>query len=836
MSALAQDANTQKVLTFRPRPLEQVKLGSKTYNMYPTVVPSMPEVERGFAFNQIWNELMLQPAERRLVIDAFGTRLGVTATVNAVTCNFMRHYENNTFNMALISIGSFHDSSGAVLNDAATPEDRQVLKAVEPMQDEADRRPADVAFAKLNLTLDFSALMNDLDEPPANTVLRASYFLNLPQTTVDVLDDEGELVALTTYHGPADLRTLNPEQIKAEILDAVHQERPVWLKPAQFAGQDAVMIDEEPYRAYEERVLSIALPVIKRRAFKVLCPQHKVNPDYVVKHLRQTFVDAEGNQVTLPVQEYVHDMMTGSIPFASMETYPCDLMKLTIDGLDSRVRAHFNELYPDHAADNPKDSHTQQVGMENILLKATIAEAKLRATQDTVTSMLGGAAQTLHVAQAYPTTGSQCERTLQQYEQPGAGWARGPRRDPDCFGCGGNHRFREPGKNGKPGKILCPNAHLPGVAAKATKNHAEYMKRLKQRQADKKAASKRNRKGDQDFSDMSPAQQKRIREQVYQLDAAEDMSIASSVTTPTIGSRGRGAGLQRQASGAGSSNPLVFVVTAVTLNLRGSGRKMPLPVKISSNFPHIRLQTGSPGEEAKSPFIRGIVDTAAALTTVNVFWARDLITACPWIVVGIYCGKECESILLSGVVQSGGSAHTTELDIAIKIQLGYSTKDGAPIQLVMACGRDVSANCIFGLPFLQAAGAVVDLIDHVVEMKNLACEPFPIEYARSMVSVPNHSRSNISVNLNDYPDVLRQIEHLDAYVATACASPPEPRKRIRWGPRVDGQPDADSAIDAAATSVNALDIGAMGGPPLLDDYRDPMMDTDMDISHDSSIQ
>ncbi len=58
-------------------------------------------------------------------------------------------------------------------------------------------------------------------------------------------------------------------------------------------------------------------------------------------------------------------------------------------------------------------------------------------------------------------------------------------------------------------------------------------------------------------------------------------------------------------------------------------------------------------------------------------------------------------------------------------------------------------------------GMILDMTDHVAELKTLDAPPFPIEYHHAMVHVPIVDKSKIKVNIADYQPVIKIIEDLE---------------------------------------------------------------------------
>jgi hypothetical protein len=75
---------------------------------------------------------------------------------------------------------------------------------------------------------------------------------------------------------------------------------------------------------------------------------------------------------------------------------------------------------------------------------------------------------------------------------------------------------------------------------------------------------------------------------------------------------------------------------------------------------------------------------------------------------------------------------------------------GQPTSILIALGPHVMVNLNVGLSLIQAAGMILDMTDHVAELKTLGTPPFPIEYRHAMVHVPIVDESEIRVNITDY--------------------------------------------------------------------------------------
>jgi hypothetical protein len=82
-------------------------------------------------------------------------------------------------------------------------------------------------------------------------------------------------------------------------------------------------------------------------------------------------------------------------------------------------------------------------------------------------------------------------------------------------------------------------------------------------------------------------------------------------------------------------------------------------------------------------------------------------------------------------------------------------------QHLIAMGPHVRVNLIVGFPFVPDTGVILDMTDHIAELKTLDVPPFPIEYCRTMVHAPIMDKSEIRVSIADYQPVVKLIEDLE---------------------------------------------------------------------------
>ena len=207
---------SQHEMGFVPRELVVVTVGRLTAKLYPVLEPSWPVHERAHAFQINKAALENLPVEIGILLDVFGAQLNSSTTVEGKIQDWKEHFDSMWHDFSRLSIQTFHSASGAVINDTTTAADPCILLPVID-GDPANCRSEGVRFVRVQCTLDFRPLVTI--DPPGNTILRVSYYLELPQSTVAMQDDGGNPYNLTTFHGAADIRTIPIEEVRAHILD-----------------------------------------------------------------------------------------------------------------------------------------------------------------------------------------------------------------------------------------------------------------------------------------------------------------------------------------------------------------------------------------------------------------------------------------------------------------------------------------------------------------------------------------------------------------------------------------------------------------------------------------
>ena len=133
---------------------------------------------------------------------------------------------------AQLVIHSFHNAQGNHIDDTTTAGNHQVFL---PVQDgnKAQCRKLDVRFVCVQCTLNFGSLVT-AHPYPVTPILWVYYYIESPQGSRTMADGRGASYTLVSFWGVNDLRSLNPDNVKADILTPVLQNGPVLLQASDF--------------------------------------------------------------------------------------------------------------------------------------------------------------------------------------------------------------------------------------------------------------------------------------------------------------------------------------------------------------------------------------------------------------------------------------------------------------------------------------------------------------------------------------------------------------------------------------------------------------------------
>lgn len=773
-------STTNSFKAFQPGDPTQMQVGKYTVNVYP-VHSNMSDEEASWGYHFTKSALKNVSLSPQLYLDTLALCMNASAICDGMKARFKRFLTAGMYEGSNLTILGFHGSDGNLLLDATVGNDNRVLKPVldGPI---ADCRPADVKYVRVRLDLDYTDIAPPAQGAAAPTI-QEIFYLELPQTTVTVRANNNHPRELTTFHGVADLTTLSSEEMNWQVVNPSPRDGPIDIKESAFNVTNATVDEVELRERMESAGAKLSVPFIEQAIFKQVCPTYSHKPQALVDSIKQVTTDSNGAVVTLSVKKYHQDLLSAARPLLLEDTLPLDLCQHYLANFHPSIIAKLKESYTQFHEPHDRSTSVQMERIQEIYSKAQQAQSSIHDTQEIVRDIAAGAQSMSASATtaSYPSKAdisgaafpSVAERTLANYDSKSTAGSTGTHatngtnqpnekgvvcdRKGDavtCDGCGGNHYYMIKGV------ITCPRGHEAVIRNKADASkklrHALY-KESRSRRGGRGGGRSGGKKRSSDFAGLTSADQSSIAKMVKV--AFDEQSAASGLTNPTYAASATG--------GGDSKLPQIFV-THAEVYFSPQGAKPRLPVTIDNNIPHMVLPIGNGDKECAG--LLATVDTAAALSTGSYHYLSALAKRFPQAVAAIYTAEHHEEIRLTGIVQVDGNAVSTSLPIAFCFHTTLKTRDGAPVQVSIACGPSVSVNLILGIPFLKSAKGLIDLNDNVIEFKALDCSPLPLRHQVARLDVPKPVGNPAAVNHGKYAPFIAQLTKLDAVVAGVFAT------------------------------------------------------------------
>jgi hypothetical protein len=210
---------------FIPQKPKIVSIGRTSVPLYRKVDETMSDPEKALAFQHNRTALAGADLDQRAQILTLANRLNLMLTAEAGLADWERKLSKNWSNFQYLRILSWPDERGMRIKATTIPGDLSVLL---PFQNGniADCCAPGVKFVRVQLELDFANLTIATANPAPNVVLQGEYYIQLPQSSRDLVNGVNAAYTLTLWLGPADLRTMSTIAVQHDILGITHQDGP----------------------------------------------------------------------------------------------------------------------------------------------------------------------------------------------------------------------------------------------------------------------------------------------------------------------------------------------------------------------------------------------------------------------------------------------------------------------------------------------------------------------------------------------------------------------------------------------------------------------------------
>ncbi len=300
--ASPQDSRIVHEMGFAPIDPVNVPVGWMIVKLYPKIVPLMPVHEGTHAFQVNKSTLVDLPTNLWLFFDAFGAQLNASLTVEGILSDWRWFFNKHWMDVEHPTILSFHNFQGKWFNNTTLVDEAKVLL---PVQDSvvAQCRSLDMRFVQVQCTLDF-ALIITINSYPISSILWVSYYIELPQSSHAMINSNGGACTLISFLGPDNLHTLLPDVVVAIILTSVLQDGLILLEASDFNLQNANTNSLEIKMEIDSKILKLAWHQLCAFIFNELCPGYSNQPQAVLQHINQAYINGDGNLLCTPVFAY----------------------------------------------------------------------------------------------------------------------------------------------------------------------------------------------------------------------------------------------------------------------------------------------------------------------------------------------------------------------------------------------------------------------------------------------------------------------------------------------------------------------------------------------------
>ena len=771
---------------FTPRALVPTKVGGVHVNLYPIVDESMGVHERAYAHHVNKTNLCILDVTPRQMLTALGHQIGQSTFIEGKMSDFLRRFEDQWSNLQLVKILSFHNSIGDPIVDTCIAGSRAILL---PIQNGVvgNCRRGDIRFVYVRANVDYS---DKIDGPMNRFIIE--YFIELPQSTYQLLNGGGVAYSLTTFGGPDNLNTYTSADIQTHIVSHTLQQFAARLVEPKFGSLRATLDTRAARKEIEDGILSLGTTTILKSSFISTAPNYTTQPHAAIDLIHQVNTGSDGKPIIYKIQKY-HSLLTQAChPFANEPLYPINVCSKFMQNMDPTLQPIFRRIYSNHSDVVPLDSTTQRKYLQLMLQAAQQAEDNRESIIAISQQQIQTQAFMFHASGgSTPAFPSQAEKTLADTKPPGTrpAGASGDRRYA-CHGCGEfTHGYNIKNNDGT-WIIVCPNKDKPGVAERAVKSIADMRERLKTRRKDQKKDKRKRKFPDgattATYASLTDDEKKKVKAE-----------YAASLAPPS----------------SSSSGPQIYCIDVQFDNVQvynASAQKRMMPIAVSSNLPHVQFQLGHTLHDPNCPITRVAVDTCAAISTGSTPYLLSLAKQFPQCVEKIFGPSDYAAITLTGVVTGNETPVSTSLDTVFQFHLPYKTKDGESCSIQIAAGTNVAVNIILGLPFIQKMKCTLDFVDNVLECKALDCPPFPFEFRRTSNHVPVAAHPAVHTSGGMHSEIVHELNHLEQYFIAKQNQPPERSfHQVHFGSKLESSNErclkrefaVDQSIDKSLTSI-----------------------------------
>jgi len=136
---------------------------------------SMSSAERAHGFHVCRSNLTAAPLSPHQILNAMGQQTGQSAVVEGSVAGLLRHFQDHWTNFRNLTIVSWHDSPGTIINNTTVAGDPSILLPIQNGALANCRQPV-VKFVRVKVAVDYSYTLRGVSP------ICLDFYVELPQT------------------------------------------------------------------------------------------------------------------------------------------------------------------------------------------------------------------------------------------------------------------------------------------------------------------------------------------------------------------------------------------------------------------------------------------------------------------------------------------------------------------------------------------------------------------------------------------------------------------------------------------------------------------------------
>ena len=350
--------------------------------------------------------------------------LGTNCNLERIAALYMNSliwsYMDQIFDPDNWQVISFHNRAGTRLDPSVKDAYPQILKPLGVIFTNlvvSARRQEHIHFSNVILSVNFQPITG------SDEIYSIYTFTELPNVQETVHNDNENSVVLNTFLRNDDLRTYTKAQFQADVLDITRQKIPADIMGAQF-GRNAVALDVSRKDALFRKIIPEAeFRFIENQLLTNFCPGISYRPSSVINRVKQVITDSM-HVTHLSIRNYFINIII-AMNWMGGKYYKLDVVWYTVENMDPDIVGEMESSYVGHLGQRARDSVTQTLDIQQLLIHATNAEKKVNNTRNIISSRttkilsvipgFADAATTVATAdgQVVPSLASVAENTIQ---------------------------------------------------------------------------------------------------------------------------------------------------------------------------------------------------------------------------------------------------------------------------------------------------------------------------------------------------------------------------------------------------------------------------------------